>query len=280
MAKTKRPRIGITGPDRGGGAAWVFTALSVLMAGGFPLRIRPAQPRSIMGLQGLIIGGGADVDPKAYTEKGFINDYLKQTIEDKRLSLLNRIGRFFRWMYYPLVFLIRKLFSRKRNQLDLGRDGLEFNLLDQAVKARIPVLGICRGAQLINVYFGGTLYQNIDPFYQEEPNPVSIYPVKEVFLKPDSRLAGIIGKNVLWVNALHRQAVKAPGNGIEIVAREANEVVQGIESSLHPFIIGVQWHPEYLLQKEKHWRIFRELVKCAGNEARNQHRLIVSDSEG
>ena len=220
------------------------------------------------------------MDPKAYMEKGFINDYLKQTIEDKRLSLPNRIGRFFRWMYYPLVFLIRKLFSRKRSQLDLGRDGLEFNLLDQAVKARIPVLGICRGAQLVNVYFGGTLYQSIDPFYQEEPNPVSIYPVKKVFLKPDSRLAGIVGENVLWVNALHRQAVKVPGQGIEIVAREPNEVVQGIESSLHPFIIGVQWHPEYLLQKEKHRRIFRELVKWAGSEARNQHRFTVSGSKG
>jgi putative glutamine amidotransferase len=233
-----------------------------------------------MGLQGLIIGGGADVNPKAYTEKGFINDYLKQTIEDKRRTLLNRIGRFFRWTYYPLVFLIRKLLSRKRNQLDAGRDGLEFNLLDQAVKARIPVLGICRGAQLINVYFGGSLHQDIDPFYQEEPNPVSIYPVKKVFLKPDSRLAGIVGENVLWVNALHHQAVKVPGQGIEIVAREANEVVQSIESSLYPFIIGVQWHPEYLLQKEKHRRIFRELVKRAGSEAQNRHPFTVSGSEG
>jgi putative glutamine amidotransferase len=252
--------------------------LSVLIAGGIPLRIRPARPRSIDGLQGLIIGGGADVDPKAYTEEGFINDYLKQTIENKRRTFLSRIGSFFRWIYYPLVFLIRKLFSRKRNQLDIGRDSLEFHLLDQAVKAAIPVLGICRGAQLINVYFQGTLYQDIDPFYQEEPNPVSIYPVKEVYLKSGSRLAGIIGENVLWVNALHHQAVKVPGVGIEIVAREANEVVQGIEFADHSFIVGVQWHPEYLLQKEKHRRIFRELVRCARSETPCQNLLTVPGS--
>jgi putative glutamine amidotransferase len=259
----KKPRIAITGPDQGGGAAWFFAALSVRMAGGIPVRIRPARPRSLDGLHGLIIGGGADVDPKAYTEEGFINDYLKQTIENKRRTFWNRISSFFRWIYYPLVFVIRKLFSRKKNLLDPGRDSLEFNLLDQAVKKDLPVLGICRGAQLINVYFQGTLYQDIHPFYQEEPNPVSIYPVKKVNLKLGSKLAGIVGEKELWVNALHNQAVKVPGNDIDIVAVEDNEVVQGIESLAYPFIVGVQWHPEYLLQKERHRRIFRELVKAA-----------------
>ncbi len=266
MGKRKRPRIGVTGPDRGGGPAWFFTALSVWLAGGRALRIQPSRPHSIEGLRALIIGGGADVDPKAYTQEGFINEYLKHTLDNKRRTFWQRIGRFIRWTYYPAIYLIRRLFSRGRHELDVGRDRLEFGLLDQAVKQQIPVLGICRGAQLINVYFGGTLHQSIDPFYQEEPNPVSILPVKEVHIQPESKLAAILGTPEVRVNALHRQAVQNAGKDIAIVAREPNGVVQGIESTGYGFIVGVQWHPEYLLQASKHRRIFQALVQAAKAE--------------
>ncbi len=63
-----RPTVGVTGPDRGGGIAWLFTSLGVRMAGGKPVRITPSRPRTADGLQALIIGGGADVDPSIYQQ--------------------------------------------------------------------------------------------------------------------------------------------------------------------------------------------------------------------
>ncbi len=259
-----RPTIGITGPDKGGEAAWLFTAFAVLLAGGKPVHITPARPRTADGLQALIIGGGADVDPCTYEREHFIDSYLQETLKHPHKSFWQRIGHFTRWLYYPALFFVRKLLSRKLTfGLDRARDHLELQLLDQAVKKDLPVMGICRGAQLLNVYFRGTLYQRIDTFYTEEPNRASIFPVKQVFIQPGSKLEKVLGTRQLQVNALHKQAVKAPGNGIEIVAREPNEVVQGIEHSTLDYMIGVQWHPEYLPQKKIHRRLFQALVQQA-----------------
>ncbi|TPE42965.1 gamma-glutamyl-gamma-aminobutyrate hydrolase family protein [Pontibacter mangrovi] len=261
----KRPTIGITGPDKGGGAAWFFTALSVLLAGGWPVRITPSRPRTADGLQALIIGGGADVDPSTYEQDHILKDYLNSTIRKPDRSFLKRVGRLVRWAYYPAVFFVRKLLSRKLTfGLDKARDHLEFQLLDQAVRKSLPVLGICRGAQLMNVYFRGTLYQDLNAFYLEEPNPASLFPVKKVYIKPGSKLAQVLGTQQLEVNALHKQAVKAPGQSIEIVAREPNSVVQGIEHTAQDFMVGVQWHPEYLPHLYTHRKIFRALVQQAG----------------
>ncbi|WP_299761710.1 gamma-glutamyl-gamma-aminobutyrate hydrolase family protein [uncultured Pontibacter sp.] len=259
-----RPTIGITGPDKGGGAAWAFTALSVLLAGGWPVRITPSRPRTADGLQALIIGGGADVDPSTYEQEHVLDDYLQRTLHQPHQPFLRRVGRFFRWLYFLAVFFVRKLLSRKPAfGLDRDRDHLEFQLLDQAIKKNLPVMGICRGAQLMNVYFRGTLYQSLNTFYVEEPNPSSIFPVKTVHIKPGSKLEQVLGAQQLTVNALHNQAVKAPGNNIEIVARESNKVVQGIENTSQDFVIGVQWHPEYLPQHKTHRRLFKTLISYA-----------------
>jgi putative glutamine amidotransferase len=258
------PTIGITGPEKGGGVAWFFTALSVRLAGGKPVRITPTNPKTADGLQGLIIGGGADVDPSIYEQEHMIDEYLQLTIRQRRKNIFQRIGRLISWLYYPALFFLRKMFSRKLVfGLDQARDHLELQLIDQAVKKGLPVLGICRGSQLINVYFRGTLFQNISTFYTEEPNPASIFPVKKVLIKPGSLLSRVLKVKSLRVNALHNQAVKDPGESIAIVGREPNHVVQAIESSSQPFIIGVQWHPEYLPQSEEHRRLFKSLVQQA-----------------
>ena len=261
-----RPTIGVTGPDRGGGVAWFFTSLAVWIAGGKPVRITPSNPRTADGLQALIIGGGADVDPTTYQQENVIDEYLARTINEPNRNIFQRIGRFTRWIYYPALFFARKLFSRSRkhgSRLDRDRDHLEFQLIDQAVKKNLPVMGICRGSQLLNVYFRGTLYQDINTFYLEEPNPTSIFPVKRVNIKPGSKLADVLGVRELEVNALHSQAVKVPGKDIEIVAREPNEVVQAIENVEQEYIIGVQWHPEYLPTHKSQRRLFKRLVQHA-----------------
>jgi putative glutamine amidotransferase len=177
-------------------------------------------------------------------------------------------------MLYPAVYFIRIWLSRRPqgHGLDKNRDQLEFNLLDQAVKRQIPVMGICRGSQLINVYFKGTLYKNIKDFYAEKPNRHSIFPVKKAFVREGSKMAGILRVNEIMVNSIHNQAVKKPGVGIDIVAKESNDVVQAIESDQHPFIIGVQWHPEYLVQKKIHRRIFKSLINaCRQTPVNSQH---------
>jgi putative glutamine amidotransferase len=266
-----RPAVGITGPDKGGWVAWIFTALSVLLAGGKPVRITPSKPRTTDGLQALIIGGGADVDPSTYEQDHVIDEYLNRTLRQPRTNVFQKIGRMVSWIYFPVLFFVRKVFSRKLVfGLDQDRDHLELQLLDQAVKKKLPVMGICRGSQLMNVYFGGTLYQELNTYYMEEPNPASIFPVKKVFIKSGSKLEKILGTGHLRVNALHNQAVKKPGTAIDIVAREPNQVVQAIENTAHAFMIGVQWHPEYLPQSKMHRRLFSSLVE----QARQVHSQI------
>ncbi|MGZ5283421.1 MAG: gamma-glutamyl-gamma-aminobutyrate hydrolase family protein [Bacteroidia bacterium] len=258
-----RPNIGVTGPDVGGEAAWLFTAYHVWSAGGRPIWIRPSKPKSHKILHGLIIGGGADVDPNTYEQEDFLHEYLKRSIHAKRGSLFKRTYLFFKLSIYALIFYLRKFYSRKGSGLDKNRDVLEFNLLEDAEKANLPVLGICRGAQLINIYFGGSLFKDINEFYTEHVNVRSVLPVKQVYITPHSKLAKILCAEKIVVNALHSQAVKKPGKNIVIVGREPSQVVQAIESTAHEFLIGVQWHPEYLVRIKSQRQLFSSLVSCA-----------------
>jgi putative glutamine amidotransferase len=257
-----RPLVGITGPDKGGFIAWFFTAIAVLRAGGWPRRLRPSMKREIPGLDALIIGGGADVSPELYGGE-----------EIEKLRELSREKKGRRWLRFIFFFvsfgitLIRKLFSLGHTAgPDSRRDELEEKLLTQALERGIPVLGICRGAQFINVQLGGTLHQDISFYYHETPKAETIYPRKEIIIEEGSSLREIIGSERAKVNSLHNQAVDRPGEGVALVAREPNGVVQAIEIREHPFVIGIQWHPEYLPQIESQQNLFREMVKLAKSQ--------------
>lgn len=153
---TRRPKIGITGPDNGGTASWLFTALIILLEGGIPVRIRPSKPRHIDALNAIILGGGADIDPQAYEEKGFIETYFHDSHQPSRqhMPFWKKIIRFLRIIVHSLVYFIRKLYRTKQEfGLDKNRDRMEFNMLSHAIQHNLPVLGICRGMQLINVFF-------------------------------------------------------------------------------------------------------------------------------
>ncbi len=129
-------------------------------------------------------------------------------------------------------------------EVNLRRDAWEFLLLDEAVKRRLPVIGICRGCQLINVYFGGTLWQDLP---SERPGEVQHRGthLHGIRIAADSRLARRLGLDRSEVNTLHHQAVRDLAPGFRAVAFAADGVVEAIESDALP-VVGVQFHPEKL----------------------------------
>ena len=153
--------------------------------------------------------------------------------------------------------------ARPSIRIDPERDRLEMQALDVAERRGLPVLGICRGSQMINVHRGGSLYVDIHEVYEEAPRLRTVLPRKRVSIVPDSCLYRILGISECRVNALHHQAVNRLGEGVRVVARERSGVVQGVEAPGHRFLVGVQWHPEYLVADPRQQNLFRTLVEAA-----------------
>lgn len=255
----KRPVIGVTGPDEGGTGAWLFTALSIRLAGGKPRRITVKNPAEITEIDGLIIGGGADVEPLRYGQ---------ERIEKAKLAKDGRT--IFEWvlsiLFFPIYWLARYFQHTKSAPIDTDRDKLELTLLHDALAENKPVLGICRGMQLMNVHFQGNLHQDISGYYEETPQVSSIFPKKRIQIEKGSKLHEVLNTTVCNVNALHNQAIDTPGEGVKLVARELHtEINQALEHPGYNYVIGVQWHPEYLIQVKRQRRLFKELVKCASD---------------
>ncbi|MEQ8496814.1 MAG: gamma-glutamyl-gamma-aminobutyrate hydrolase family protein, partial [Gammaproteobacteria bacterium] len=169
-------------------------------------------------------------------------------------------------LLFPLIALLRTLFGKRQRAGDnAARDRLELACLERAQAARLPVLGICRGAQLLNIFLGGRLRRELAAFYEEGHAVRSILPRKRIFIEENSRLAHALGTTSCRVNALHRQAIddRHLGAGLAIVAREASGVVQAVESGGDWPVLGVQWHPEYLPQRREQLGLFRELARLA-----------------
>jgi putative glutamine amidotransferase len=164
------------------------------------------------------------------------------------------------------MWLIRKIAAAHvptHHGRDAPRDALEMRLIHGAMSRGLPILGICRGAQLLNVYFGGTIYQSLKGFYIEDPEVRTILPRKRLIVPADAKLRRIIGTNPPKVNALHRQAIHMLGKGLRVAARDRNGIVQAIEHESLPMIVGVQWHPEYLPQVPQQVALFQTLVRHA-----------------
>jgi putative glutamine amidotransferase len=162
------------------------------------------------------------------------------------------------------IYALRLFFGLKRSpSQDPERDQLESTLMDDAIKRRIPILGICRGMQFINVHFGGNLHQQLGDFYGETAHPHTVLPHKWVVLLEGSRLREILGATKLKINALHRQAVKDLGEGIVVSTYDESGIIQSVEHCKLPFVIGVQWHPEFLPHFSGHRKLFRAVVREA-----------------
>ena len=125
------------------------------------------------------------------------------------------------------------------------------------------MLGICRGAQFINIHLKGTLHRGLGDFYGERGNIGTVLPRKRVRIDHGTRVHRVFDTDELLVNSLHNQAVDRLGEGLRVSARDSAGVIQAIEKTSHPFLVGVQWHPEYLPLVRSQRRLFRELVRCA-----------------
>jgi putative glutamine amidotransferase len=245
-AKEKAPLIGISCSRLTGGAWGTYSlghfmdyALSdysqaILHAGGAPVIVPAAQDRKSLAavldsVQGLILSGGPDIHPRRYGEE-------------------------------PLAGL---------GEIDETLDQMELLAVTLALRKNLPVLGICRGIQVLNVALGGTLYQDIASQVPESichtPKADKAVNTHTVRIEPGSRLRRIFGKPEIWVNGKHHQALKALGAGLVVAARAKDGVIEAVELAGKRFAVGVQWHPEGTWRDDLQSRkLFRSFVRAAG----------------
>ncbi|HEX9444447.1 MAG TPA: gamma-glutamyl-gamma-aminobutyrate hydrolase family protein [Candidatus Binatia bacterium] len=237
-----RPLVGVT-PDlaaagRPGGKAEPLIVLqeryarALEAAGAIPLilPILPSRalPSVVDRLDGLVVSGGNfDIHPKFYGEK-------------------------------PI---------RALGEIQAERTEFELGLIALALARDMPVLGVCGGAQAINVALGGSLYQDIASQHagaaEHQRGDLKDRGGHRVNIVRGTRLRTIVGSASLTVNTTHHQAVKAAGKNLVVNATAADAVIEGIESAAHRFVLGVQWHPEFLVHRDAAQRkIFAALVRA------------------
>lgn len=140
---------------------------------------------------------------------------------------------------------------------DPDRDRLEMAVAETALKQQLPLFGICRGAQLINVVMGGTLYPDIRPLRKLTPNRNSVFPIKSVALDQSSFLRQHIASQHIQVNSLHSQAIDQVASILRVVARDQDGFIQAVEGNHGSYVMGTQWHPEYLPYLRAHRAVFK-----------------------
>ena len=208
---------------------------AVLRAGGLPVLLPaclPADllPEALRGCGGVLLSGGGDVHPARYGQP-------------ERPEI---------------------------HAIDPERDALELALVSLALARDMPLLAICRGAQVLNVALGGTLWWDI-PGQLPEAGRHDWYPAyprdllaHSLRIEAGTLLAEALGKEPARVNSLHHQAARDLGAGLRVCARAEDGVIEGIELPGKKFALGVQWHPECLPEDERMRALFRAFVAAAG----------------
>ena len=150
-------------------------------------------------------------------------------------------------------------------ETDPDRDRFELLLMEAVYGTGKPILGICRGEQLLNVACGGSLFQHMEGHRQSEEGAIATHKVR---IDPTSRLYGIVRREEIMTNTFHHQAVKNVAPSLRATAWAEDGTVEAVESDTHPFLIGVQWHPEMLRERESHARaLFRAFTEEAKKNA-------------
>jgi putative glutamine amidotransferase len=147
------------------------------------------------------------------------------------------------------------------------RDRFELEMLEVVMRHAKPVLAICRGIQLVNVAFGGTLYQDIP---SEKPSAVThrqedfgSSPIHTVSLLPDTPIAALVGQARIGVNSLHHQAIKRLGDGLEIMALAEDGTVEALYLPGERYLRAYQWHPERMFDTDANSRlIFADFINA------------------
>ncbi len=165
------------------------------------------------------------------------------------------------------------------SRLDPARDAMEEALVCAAMEQGKPVLGICRGSQMLNVALGGRLDQDAYGTYRDSEHHWTILPKKTVEIVPYTRLAAHAGTRPMKVNALHSQAVSTLGRGLAVAARDRGGMIQAIERVEEPFALGVQWHPEHLFYAHRQRAIFHALVNAARAAREAAPQLVEVDRQ-
>jgi putative glutamine amidotransferase len=207
----------------------------VSLAGGTAVLL-PPQPvdadiasRVLDGLDGLIITGGRDVDPASYGHEP--HPATDEAVEDNR-----------------------------------RRDAFEFELARGAMRRGMPVLGICRGAQVLNVALGGTLHQHLPDVlgHTHHQKGNAVFATSSIRTVPGTRLASLIGESS-DAQCYHHQAIDKLGEGLTISAQDSDGVIEAVEIPGENFVLAVQWHPEERLDD---LRLFAGVVQAAAAYAK------------
>ncbi len=242
-----RPLIGITGtrhviatnsssPVLLGVVSGDDYAQGVETAGGIPVvvpYVETPETACVLAdkLDGLLLGGGEDVDPSLWGEQP--HHGLGQIVPE--------------------------------------RDALEFTLIRRMMERRKPILGICRGMQILNVALGGTLYQDLPRDWrgtiQHQQRARRNHLSHGLCVDPHSKLYQLVGRRSEFLcNSFHHQAVKDLGTGFLASAWDGEGLVEAMEHSQHPFLVAVQWHPENLWRTyPEHHGLFQGLVAAASS---------------
>lgn len=158
-------------------------------------------------------------------------------------------------------------------RIDEARDRTELVLLELVRSTGLPAFGICRGCQILNVAFGGTLIQDIPserptPLNHRGSEPEPSHPVHAVQPVAGTRLAAVLGADPIPANSMHHQAIDVLAPGFVANAWTADGTVEGLESEAYPFMLAVQCHPEHLFSREVRWlRLFESFVQAAAGYA-------------
>ncbi len=236
-AQENRPIIGISSDCENGKITVNETyTKAVLRAGGIPLVLPQVEDSLtaaviLQAVDGLILSGGEDINPLWYDAQ-------------------------------PQYGL---------GEVNPTRDGSEMFWLKVAHNRKLPVLGICRGEQLINVFYGGTLYQDLPTEFKGNPINHSqsfdgTTPSHLIYIVKGSHFSRLLNeRDSAYVNSFHHQAVKELAPGFKVVAQAPDGVVEGIEGLPDLNVIAVQFHPEFFaMQGDEQWLpVFRDLIARA-----------------
>ena len=199
-------------------------------AGGVPMVIPPLRSEALEalvdGLAGVCLSGGPDIHPAAYGQRP-----------------------------HPLL-----------GPTERGLDAFELDLLAAADRRRLPVLAICRGAQMVNVARGGTLHQHLpdavgDVVAHRQTVSAGV-PTHSIGVAGGTRLEEIVGDGILEVNSFHHQSVRELGEGLSPTAWAPDGTIEAFEGIDDRFVLGVQWHAEGLTSLDRHAALFTAFVRA------------------